>query len=190
MEKRKHTIRLTEKERKELKSIVSKGKSASRTIMRATVLLNLDSDAGQKCDIVWCYNTVVVSIALPNEGIGWNILEVHIVNNCLKQTKPCTMFLVETFRIDSFQINSCAVKMVGQKIFHLLKLSCMVARTTGKKNKKERKKECAHERTGIYPKWFPIHIYVVNYLQLQKYGKMKEDTNFNYGKSTLMWKSA
>ena len=51
MAKRKYTIRLTKKERKELRSIVSKGKSASRTIMRATVLLNLDSDAGQKCDI-------------------------------------------------------------------------------------------------------------------------------------------
>ena len=44
MPKRKYTVRLTEKEREELRSIVSKGKSASRTIKRAHVLLRLDSN--------------------------------------------------------------------------------------------------------------------------------------------------
>ena len=39
MPKRKYAVRLTEKEREEFRSIVSKGKSASRTIKRAHVLL-------------------------------------------------------------------------------------------------------------------------------------------------------
>ena len=51
MPKRKYTVRLTEKEREELRSIVSKGKSASRTIKRAHVLLRLDSNADAKCSI-------------------------------------------------------------------------------------------------------------------------------------------
>ena len=51
MPKRKYAVRLTEKEREELGSIVSKGKSASRTIKRAHVLLRLDSNANVKCAI-------------------------------------------------------------------------------------------------------------------------------------------
>ena len=51
MPKRKYAVRLTEKEREELRSIVSKGKSASRTIKRAHVLLRLDSNADAKCAI-------------------------------------------------------------------------------------------------------------------------------------------
>ena len=51
MPKRKYAVRLTEKEREELRSIVSKGKSASRTIKRAHVLLRLDSNANVKCAI-------------------------------------------------------------------------------------------------------------------------------------------
>ena len=51
MTKRKYTVRLTEKEREGLRSIVSKGKSASRTIKRAQVLLRLDSNADVRCAI-------------------------------------------------------------------------------------------------------------------------------------------
>ncbi len=45
MPKRKCTVRLTEKEREELRSIASKGKSTSQVIKRAHVLLRLDNNA-------------------------------------------------------------------------------------------------------------------------------------------------
>lgn len=51
MPKRKYVVRLTRKEREELRIIVSKGKSASRAIKRAHVLLLLDRNADVKCAI-------------------------------------------------------------------------------------------------------------------------------------------
>ena len=51
MPKRKYAVKLTGKEREGLRSIVSKGKSASRTIKRAHVLLRLDNNGDVKYDI-------------------------------------------------------------------------------------------------------------------------------------------
>ncbi len=51
MPKRKYTVRLTGKEREELRSIASKGKSTSQTIKRAHVLLRLDNNAVVRCAV-------------------------------------------------------------------------------------------------------------------------------------------
>ena len=66
MPKRKYTVRLTEKEREELRSIVSKGKSASRTIKRAHVLLRLDSNADEKCAIDELHKVLGISRTTVN----------------------------------------------------------------------------------------------------------------------------
>lgn len=51
MPKRKYTVRLTGKEREELRSIASKGKSTSQTIKRAHVLLRLDNNDDVGCAV-------------------------------------------------------------------------------------------------------------------------------------------
>ena len=66
MPKRKYVVRLTEKEREELRSIVSKGKSSSRTIKRAHVLLRLDSNADVKCDINELHKVLGISRTTVN----------------------------------------------------------------------------------------------------------------------------
>ncbi len=66
MTKRKYSIRLTEEERRELKRIVSRGKCASRSIKRATVLLNLDGNAEGESDIDGLHKFLGISRATIN----------------------------------------------------------------------------------------------------------------------------
>ena len=66
MPKLKYVVRLTEKEREELRSIVSKGKSSSRTIKRAHVLLRLDSNADVKCAINELHKVLGISRTTVN----------------------------------------------------------------------------------------------------------------------------
>ena len=81
MPKQKYAVRLTEKEREELRSIVSKGKSASRTIKRAHVLLRLDSNADAKCSIDELDKVLGISRTTVNnilEGLPEKGYRVHL----------------------------------------------------------------------------------------------------------------
>ena len=107
MPKRKYAVRLTEKEREELGSIVSKGKSASRTIKRAHVLLRLDSNANVKCAIDELHKVL---------GISRNT-----VNNILKDYQRRGIECIYRKKRDTPPAEG---KITGDVEAHLIALAC------------------------------------------------------------------
>ena len=107
MPKRKYVVRLTEKEREELRSIVSKGKSSSRTIKRAHVLLRLDSNADVKCDINELHKVLGISRTT--------------VNNILKDYKRRGIECIWRKKRKPPPVKG---KITGEVEAHLITLSC------------------------------------------------------------------
>ena len=107
MAKRKHTISLTAKERQELSSIVSKGKCASRTVIRAAVLLSLDSNANRRCSINELRKVLCISRSTVN-----NMLEDYRQRGigCIYRKKRATP--------------PVEVKITGDVEAHLIALAC------------------------------------------------------------------
>ena len=107
MRKRKYTVGLTEKEREELQSIVSKGKSSPRSIKRAHVLLRLDSNGNVKCS---------VEELLKVLGISRNT-----VNNILKDYQRRGIECIYRKKRDNPPVEA---KITGEVEAHLIALAC------------------------------------------------------------------
>ena len=84
------------------------------------------------------------------------LVVLQIIYDGSQQTEPSPMLLVETFRIDSSQINGCTVKMLRQKVFHLLKHRCILTRTARQCHPAQGEKNCTNEHTSMQSDSFTI----------------------------------